>query len=41
MALNASADDKVVNPDSTGFKFTDVKVIWYMLVFLYKYIPRK
>ena len=26
-ALNVSADDKVVNPDSTGFKFTDVKVI--------------
>lgn len=25
--LNVSADDKVVNPDSTGFKFTDVKVI--------------
>lgn len=27
MALNMMADDKVVIPDSTGFKFTDVKVI--------------
>ncbi len=27
LAFNAGADDKVVNPDSTGFKFTDVKVI--------------
>ncbi len=27
MALGASADDKVVIPDSTGFKFTDVKVV--------------
>lgn len=27
MTLAASADDKVVIPDSTGFKFTDVKVI--------------
>lgn len=27
MALRASADDKVVIPDSTGFKFTDVKVV--------------
>lgn len=26
-ALTATADDKVVVPDSTGFKFTDVKVI--------------
>ncbi len=27
MAFNAMADDKVVIPDSTGFKFTDVKVV--------------
>lgn len=27
MAFSAAADDKVVIPDSTGFKFTDVKVI--------------
>lgn len=27
MAVAAAADDKVVIPDSTGFKFTDVKVI--------------
>ena len=27
MALNMMADDKVVIPDSTGFKFTDVKVV--------------
>lgn len=27
VAIGANADDKVVNPDSTGFKFTDVKVI--------------
>lgn len=27
LTLNASADDKVVNPDSTGFKFTDIKVV--------------
>lgn len=27
MAVGASADDKVVVPDSTGFKFTDVKVV--------------
>lgn len=27
MAMNAMADDKVVIPDSTGFKFTDVKVV--------------
>lgn len=27
MAFNASADDKVIVPDSTGFKFTDVKVV--------------
>lgn len=27
LAFNASADDKVIVPDSTGFKFTDVKVV--------------
>lgn len=27
MAFNAVADDKVVIPDSTGFKFTDTKVV--------------
>ena len=27
VALGSWADDKIVNPDSTGFKFTDVKVI--------------
>lgn len=27
MAVTAAADDKVVIPDSTGFKFTDVKVV--------------
>lgn len=27
MAFNAAADDKVVIPDSTGFKFTDKKVV--------------
>ena len=27
LAFNAMADNKVVIPDSTGFKFTDVKVI--------------
>ena len=27
VASGASADDKVVVPDSTGFKFTDVKVV--------------
>lgn len=27
MAINMMADDKVVIPDSTGFKFTDVKVV--------------
>lgn len=27
VALGAWADDKVINPDSTGFTFTDVKVI--------------
>ena len=27
IALAASADDKVVIPDSTGFKFTDIKVV--------------
>lgn len=27
LAANAMADDKVVIPDSTGFKFTDVKVV--------------
>lgn len=27
VALGAAADDKVVVPDSTGFKFTDVKVV--------------
>lgn len=27
VAIGANADDKIVNPDSTGFKFTDVKVI--------------
>lgn len=27
MVLGASADDKVVIPDSTGFKFSDVKVV--------------
>ena len=27
MAVNVMADDKVVIPDSTGFKFTDVKVV--------------
>lgn len=32
MALNMMADDKVVIPDSTGFKFTDVKVIKSTLV---------
>ncbi|WP_289159196.1 C1 family peptidase [uncultured Muribaculum sp.] len=27
IAFGANADDKVVNPDSTGFKFTDVKTV--------------
>ncbi len=27
VAVSASADDKVIVPDSTGFKFTDVKVV--------------
>lgn len=27
MTCNAMAEDKVVNPDSTGFKFTDIKVV--------------
>jgi bleomycin hydrolase len=27
LAINASADDKVIVPDSTGFTFTDVKVV--------------
>ncbi|MDE7396507.1 MAG: C1 family peptidase [Muribaculum sp.] len=27
LAFNAAADDKVVNPDSTGFTFTDVTVV--------------
>ena len=27
IAINVMADDKVVIPDSTGFKFTDTKVI--------------
>lgn len=27
LAFNAAADDKVIVPDSTGFKFTDVKVV--------------
>lgn len=27
IALGAKADDKVVNPDSTGFTFTDIKVV--------------
>lgn len=27
VALSAAADDKIVVPDSTGFKFTDVKVV--------------
>ena len=26
-ATEISADNKIVNPDSTGFKFTDVKVV--------------
>jgi len=27
VAFNASADDKAAKNDSTGFKFTDVKVV--------------
>ena len=27
VAMSAAADSKVVHPDSTGFKFTDTKVI--------------
>ena len=27
VAVGAAADDKIVNPDSTGFKFTDVKLV--------------
>lgn len=27
VALGAAADDKIIDPDSTGFKFTDVKVV--------------
>ncbi len=27
LTFNAMADDKVVNPDSTGFKFKDIKVV--------------
>ena len=27
LAFNAMADDKVVIPDSTGFKFTDTKIV--------------
>ena len=27
IAINVMADDKVVVPDSTGFRFTDTKVI--------------
>ena len=27
LVFGAMADDKVVNPDSTGFKFTDIKTV--------------
>ena len=27
IAINVMADDKIVIPDSTGFKFTDIKEI--------------